>query len=166
MTDLLATERVLSSANSPLTTCSPAEVAKCDYKQVVRNEIEIARLKLKIKTLTDEHDITLGVYKDKLSQANKKNQTLSENVTALTETCAQYEKRLGNVKEIMKEMDSVKSNFNDLLSDYNQNVHNVICWQRSLKAFVLASNTHSLRVRSPARNAFGYLRRDRAESRH
>lgn len=137
VTDLLATERVLSSANSPLTTCSPAEVAKCDYKQVVRNEIEIARLKLKIKTLTDEHDITLGVYKDKLSQANKKNQTLSENVTALTETCAQYEKRLGNVKEIMKEMDSVKSNFNDLLSDYNQK-----CTQCDL----LAKESEGLRV--------------------
>lgn len=119
-TDLLATEKALSSANSPLGACPSAETAKCDYKQVVRNEIEIARLKLKIKTMTDEHDITLAVYKDKLSQASKKNQTLSENITTLTETCAQYEKRLGNVKEIMKEMDSVKSNFNDLLTDYNK----------------------------------------------
>ncbi|EFO65338.1 Hypothetical protein GLP15_3254 [Giardia lamblia P15] len=137
ITDLLATEKVLSSANSPLATCPSAEVAKCDYKQVVRNEIEIARLKLKIKTITDEHDITLAVYKDKLSHANKKNQDLSENVTALTETCAQYEKKLGNVKEIMKEMDSVKSNFNDLLSDYNQK-----CTQCDL----LAKESEDLRV--------------------
>lgn len=120
VTDLLATEKALSSATSPLATGPSTEVTKCDYKQVVRNEIEIARLKLKIKTMTDEHDITLAVYKDKLSQTNKKNQALSENIATLTETCAQYEKKLGNVKEIMKEMDSVKSNFNDLLSDYNQ----------------------------------------------
>lgn len=117
--DLLATEKALASASSLPGPCFTTE-ATYNYKHVVRNEIEIARLKLKIKTITDEHDITLAVYKEKLSQASKKNQALSETITTLTETCAQYEKRLGNVKEIMKEMDSVKSNFNDLLTDYNE----------------------------------------------